>query len=112
MKDKHFLQKAWDAYVSHNRLEDSLFANLSPVVQESWQRSRSFQVDPFQETGPLRYQADELVTLQRRNQDLIDISVPLMMRIYHLVRGSDFVVTLCDQHGVLMKVIGDIAHGC
>lgn len=107
MKDKQFLQKAWDAYVSHNRLEDSLFAGLSPVIQAYWQRSQAYHVDPFQATGPLRYQRDELTRLQLENQDLIDISIPLMMRIYNLVRGSEFIVTLCDKHGVLLKVIGD-----
>lgn len=107
MKDKQYLQAAWHAYVSGPSLDDPLFADLSPVVLDSWQRSRTYQVDPLQETGPIRYQQDALADLQLQNGDLIEISIPLMMRLYNLVRGSGFIVTLCDRHGVLLKVIGD-----
>lgn len=103
------LQGAWEAYVLHGLRNHPLVSDLSPVVTESWQRSRAFDVNPLQETGTVRFRQQDLTDLQLRNQDLIEISIPLMMRIYNLVRGSGFVVTLCDKQGVLLKVIGDDA---
>ncbi|RFU66762.1 sigma-54-dependent Fis family transcriptional regulator [Peribacillus glennii] len=95
----------WEMFVK----EGKFHPEADPVVERSWVRSRNFNVDPFQTVGKGRLSIRQFNELIRRKQDLIKISLPMMNTLYSLVKGSGFLVILCDENGCLMKVIGDDA---
>ncbi len=84
-------------------IDGQLDDRLDRIVQDSWQRSKRYQVDPFQPKGKL---AGNKVLSEKQLQ-LIEIASPLMEGLYSIVKGSGFLVILCDGDGILAKVIGD-----
>ncbi|MGG5252474.1 sigma-54-dependent Fis family transcriptional regulator [Neobacillus sp. SM06] len=103
MKEKERLQQMWELYVK----EGTLHSDLDPVIKNSWIRSKKNNVDPFQTTGTEKLSTRRLEQRLQERSKLIAISLPLMEALYSLVRGSGFLVVLCDEKGYLLKVIGD-----
>ncbi|KXG42998.1 sigma-54-dependent Fis family transcriptional regulator [Tepidibacillus infernus] len=103
MRDKEQLKKIWEEFVYEGKQAPA----LNEIVRESWLRSLSLGVDPFQEKGKDVLPKHELQRLQKYNHSLIETSLPLMDSLYSIVKGSDFLVILCDKDGRLIKVIGD-----
>lgn len=103
MLEKEKLQQMWELFISKNELHPS----MDPVIKKSWLRSKGHQVDPFQRTGAKKLPDQSLQLILHEKKELIRISLPLMESLYSLVRGSGFLVVLCDEKGNLLKVIGD-----
>ncbi|PLR79169.1 sigma-54-dependent Fis family transcriptional regulator [Bacillus sp. V3-13] len=93
----------WEMFVK----EGKLHSDLDPVVKSSWLRSKINKVDPFQDSGTEKLSDHELKLLAEKKKELIQISLPLMNTLHSLVKGSGFLVILCDENGYLLKVIGD-----
>ncbi|XJZ29000.1 sigma-54-dependent Fis family transcriptional regulator [Bacillota bacterium Lsc_1132] len=93
----------WELFVK----EGTLHPDLDPVIKNSWIRSKKNKVDPFRTAGAEKLSAQRLEQLLQEKQRLIRISLPLMKTLYSLVKGSGFLVVLCDERGYLLKVIGD-----
>ncbi|PLR80177.1 sigma-54-dependent Fis family transcriptional regulator [Bacillus canaveralius] len=102
MKEKE-LHHMWEMFVKDARLH----CDLDPIVKSSWLRSKMNKVDPYQATGKEKLSEHELKLLVEKKRELIQISLPLMNTLYSLVKGSGFLVILCDESGYLLKVIGD-----
>ncbi|PLR83847.1 sigma-54-dependent Fis family transcriptional regulator [Bacillus sp. V33-4] len=102
MKEKE-LHHMWEMFVKDERLH----CDLDPIVKSSWLRSKMNKVDPYQATGKEKLSEHELKLLAEKKRELIQISLPLMNTLYSLVKGSGFLVILCDESGYLLKVIGD-----
>lgn len=103
MKDKEQLKVAWENFMFHHQLDP----NLNELVKQSWIRSISYKVDCLQSEGPVVIPSGKLAEIVREKQDLLAISLPLMESLYSFVKGSGFLVILCDENGHLLKVIGD-----
>ncbi len=103
MKDKCKLQTAWERFVSDKVLDPE----LNPIIAKSWIRSHSYGVDPNKRQGAEPLKSSELNERLGKNKELVTSSLPLMDQLYSFVRSSDFMVTLCDPDGYLLKVIGD-----
>jgi PAS domain S-box-containing protein len=93
----------WNTFVTC----EELHPDLVPVVRRSWIRSKNYGVDPLQTKGKGHLSDQALKTLLNKKRGLIEISLPLMSTLYSLVKGSGFLVILCDESGYLLKVIGD-----
>lgn len=91
------VKKMWKRFIFENELTDK----LSPIVKDSWIRSNQWKVDPFQPYGHIKKIQME------RYKSLIDWSAPLMEGLYSIVKGSGFLVILCNEKGQLLKSIGD-----
>ncbi|MGG4012776.1 sigma-54-dependent Fis family transcriptional regulator [Bacillus smithii] len=91
------VKELWKRFIFENELDDE----LSPIVKESWIRSKKWKVNPFQAFGPIKKIEIE------RYQSLIDWAMPLMEGLYSIVKGSGFLVILCNEKGQLLKSIGD-----
>ncbi|RAK18243.1 PAS domain S-box-containing protein [Anoxybacillus vitaminiphilus] len=91
------VKEMWKRFI----FENELAAELSPIVKDSWIRSKKWKVDPFQPYGHIKKIETE------RYKKLIDWSTPLMEGLYSIVKGSGFLVILCNEKGQLLKSIGD-----
>ena len=101
--EKERLQQMWELFVK----KGTLHPDLNPVIKKSWTRSRENNVDPFRTTGTEKLSTQRLEQRLQERRELIAISLPLMEALYSLVKGSGFLVVLCDEQGYLLKVIGD-----
>lgn len=105
MKNQELLRTMWEMFVK----EGKFHLETDPVVKGSWVRSKQYKVDPFQKVGKESLSGDALQALLKKKNELIQISLPLMNTLYSLVKGSGFLVILCNESGYLLKVIGDEA---
>nr|WP_027415948.1 sigma-54-dependent Fis family transcriptional regulator [Aneurinibacillus terranovensis] len=80
---------------------------LDPLVKESWQRSLFYEVDPFQKKGKRILTCSQLKQIKKENDEFFSISLSVMESLYSFVKGSGFLVILCNENGFLIKVIGD-----
>ncbi|MEQ2527449.1 sigma 54-interacting transcriptional regulator [Bacillaceae bacterium CLA-AA-H227] len=80
-------------------------ADFLSMIQRSWDRSRSYNVNPDVKKGKV-YETRKQQSVQE-NAELISTCLPLMKDIYQLVMGTGFIVVLCDAEGLLLKTIGD-----
>ncbi|MBS4208221.1 sigma-54-dependent Fis family transcriptional regulator [Bacillus sp. FJAT-50079] len=93
----------WEDFVYEGRLHEE----VKFEVREAWLRSKAYGVDPHVKIGQALLSASELAALQMQNEELILMAMPLMENLYSIVKGSGFLVILCDENGYLMRVIGD-----
>ncbi|PWI57452.1 sigma-54-dependent Fis family transcriptional regulator [Sulfoacidibacillus thermotolerans] len=107
VKDESILKKAWDRFVRSEEVNGPWERTVDAAIFSSWQRSRAYGVDPWQIQGARCLSPEEIQHKKHAYRELIEISIPLMEQLYDLVKGSGFMVTLCDQNGILIKVIGD-----
>jgi sigma-54 dependent transcriptional regulator, acetoin dehydrogenase operon transcriptional activator AcoR len=91
------VKEMWKRFIFKNELSEE----LSPIVKESWIRSNKRKVDPFQPYGHIKK------IEMKWYKSLIDWALPLMEGLYSIVKGSGFLVILCNEKGQLLKSIGD-----
>lgn len=91
------VKEMWKRFIFQNEIDE----RLSPIIRDSWIRSKKWKVDPFQRHGRIKKIEAE------RYKNLIDWSMPLMEGLYSIVKGSGFLVILCNEKGQLLKSIGD-----
>ncbi|PLT29881.1 sigma-54-dependent Fis family transcriptional regulator [Peribacillus deserti] len=103
MADQELLSRKWENFVKTGELDPE----IDPIIRNSWIRSKKYEVDPFQTRGKGKLLLQDLEPLLQRKKELIQISFPLMNMLYSLVKGSGFLVVLCDENGYLLKVMGD-----
>jgi len=101
---KEQIERAWKNYVERGIIDDNI---VRPIIQRSWKRCRSLNVDPYDGRGAVFLAEDELRKRRIRRKEVIEIAEPLMKSLYQLVKGSGFVVILGDEEGFLLEVIGD-----
>jgi sigma-54 dependent transcriptional regulator, acetoin dehydrogenase operon transcriptional activator AcoR len=103
LRDKERLKTIWEKFVYYNQIDP----NLDELVKQSWLRSVFYGVNPHQEKGKKILSPKQLERCLRDKSDLLRISLPLMQSLYTLVQGSGFLVILCDENGLLLKMLGD-----
>jgi transcriptional regulator of acetoin/glycerol metabolism len=103
LKDRTQLEETWKRLVFGKELDPE----LDPIVKESWQRSLFYKVDPFRKTGKRTLTCSQLNQVKKTNADFFSISLSVMENLYSFVKGSGFLVILCNESGFLIKVIGD-----
>jgi sigma-54 dependent transcriptional regulator, acetoin dehydrogenase operon transcriptional activator AcoR len=97
------LQESWTRYIDEETVDAQL---VRREVADSWQRCRSFRIDPFRPTGGSGNSLHLRERLQKK-QHLIRVAQPFMDDLYKLVKGSGFQVVLTDEFGFLLQVVGD-----
>ncbi|MFX4262227.1 sigma-54-dependent Fis family transcriptional regulator [Pelotomaculum propionicicum] len=108
------LRNAWKSFVNGDKKD---ITTVRPVIQKSWERCQLLGVNPYQKKVPKVLGSEALKKLIYKNMDWLKIAFPVVESLYKFVAGSGFVVTVADQNGYLLKVIGEtevveaIAHG-
>lgn len=50
MKKREYVKQCWKRFIFENKLDEK----LSPIVKDSWIRSKEMEVDPFQRYGQIK----------------------------------------------------------
>ena len=79
---------------------------VSEIIKESWERCRAFGVDREHGKGK-RVSEPEMDEIFKKNEGLMSVAIPLMKRMYQVVKGSGFSVMLTDGNGYMLETIGD-----
>lgn len=113
-----------EGYPSHDRIKQSWYsfiqggsagADVREEVVQSWKRCRDAELSPYL-TVTNKVDGEVLQKLLERNAELIATAKPLIDSLYQFLAASGFVVSLCDQDGILLYIVGDdeaisAAHG-
>ncbi|MEH7379041.1 sigma 54-interacting transcriptional regulator [Bacillus sp. JJ1533] len=97
MKSLKNYKENWEQFI----YEDDLAPTINPIVKLSWLRSKKMGIDPFRTYGTIKSLDHE------KYKELVSIATPLTEGLYSIVAGSGFMVILCNEHGQLLKVMGD-----
>ena len=103
MKEERSLRRSWEYFVQKGVLDPG----VDTLVGDSWKRSSAFGVNPKRTVGARCLSTTDLEACTRQRADFIAIAMPLMHHLYELLQGSGFMVTLCNESGILLRVIGD-----
>ena len=98
------LYEQWKNYVSGKPVSEFI---ISSTILDSWDRCRENNVSPYLNRVPVVLDDDVLAEILKKNEELIDISLPFMKNLYSLVVGSGFLVALFDADGYMLKLVGD-----
>lgn len=80
---------------------------IHKYICQSWERSRQYKVDPFKRTNTDVLDEDEFNLVLKKNQTLLDFAIPSMEDISEFTKDSNFCIALCDNNGIILKMIGD-----
>jgi len=103
LEKKEKIEQAWKNFIINGKTESGV---VRDVILESWIRSRSFNIDPIKISKSIISTNELAIKIQRRKK-LIGITRPYMQNLYSFVKGSGFLVILCDEQGFILELIGD-----
>ncbi len=98
------LYAEWKKYISGTPVSEFI---ISSTILDSWDRCRENNVNPYLTRVPVVLDDYELAEILKKNEELIDISLPFMKNLYGLVVGSGFLVALFNADGYMLKLVGD-----
>jgi PAS domain S-box-containing protein len=98
------LTAEWEQFISHGRVKSDI---IRPEILESWQRCYEAGVDPYDGSSHLILTQPELEQLQSNHAELIETAWHFMVKLYEFVAGSGFIVLLSEEHGYIVKSVGD-----
>jgi PAS domain S-box-containing protein len=103
LAERQQIAKAWDSFTKTGTIKTG---NVRKIIYESWKRSRDFGLNPYELSKPI-ISSNELNEKIASHKELIEIAQPHMENLFHFVKGSGFLVILCDEQGYILKLIGD-----
>lgn len=106
MKSKEYdhTKEAWLEFIETGDVKEN---QVRPIILDSWKRSRTFGVNPYQGHGCKFLGSKELERLQQNNKDLMEVSYPFLEKIYSFLKGSGFLIMLTDSNGYILQEFGD-----
>ncbi|MDQ5987048.1 MAG: Acetoin dehydrogenase operon transcriptional activator AcoR [Syntrophus sp. SKADARSKE-3] len=93
----------WKKFINGMPINDLI---VSPVVSESWERSKRNGVDPYLKELPV-IDEERIREVLSHNKELIEISQPYMKNLHSFVQGSGFIVGLSDVNTYMLEILGD-----
>lgn len=79
---------------------------VRPVILESWQRSYEYGL-PFDRATKSVIPPEEVQRRVAERQALCNVAWPVMEELYDFTTGSGFILTLTDEEGYVLKILGD-----
>lgn len=101
---KSDINKAWLEYIDGGNINSQV---VRAEVIESWQRSSSYQVNPYQEKVDDILRLSKLKSIREQNELLISHAEPRMKELAKSLFSSDAVVTMSDSNGVIINTFGN-----
>lgn len=98
------LKARWQNFINSGQVNSG---DVRQDILKSWYRCKELNINPYQTTVINVLPVNELKLRQQANCDLIDVSLPIMNKLYSFVTGSGFIVSLADSVGYLLKILGD-----
>lgn len=98
------LQDSWNNFIEGKSVNTG---EVRQIILDSWHNSVKNGISPFQKKVNRVSTEKEIIYNENLNRDLIDLSLPVMENLYKFVAGSGFTVTLIDNKGIILKIVGD-----
>ena len=102
-KDEDIIKK-WGLFVSEGILNKK---GLRDIISKSWERSRSYGIDPFKNDFFIELTEEELKKKYNEFLPLLETAKPFMQTLYNLIQNSDFMIRLTDRDGYVLEHIGE-----
>ncbi|MGI6488034.1 MAG: sigma-54-dependent Fis family transcriptional regulator [Syntrophomonadaceae bacterium] len=102
-KPRNDRNQAWKNFIEEGYVDPIV---VSPEVADSWGRSVSAGVHPFETEVPVLTES-ELKYRREKHHDLLEIAIPLMEDLHRLNSGAGFVIILSDIDGYIIHMVGD-----
>ena len=103
---KHNIAQSWRTFVQEDCAIVQNDEHVRKVVYDSWVRSRKYKVDP-QKIITKTISRSELESVLRKKEKLISVAKPYMESLYSFIKGFNFVVSLSDENGYVIHMLGD-----
>lgn len=103
MAEQDDLTNIWECFINNEKMDQYLLP--SPIIS-SWRRSSELKVDPLMRVLDLSAAPDFQERLSSKKQ-LLDVAIPYITKFYKIVEQSDFVLSIFDEKGLLLEIIGD-----
>lgn len=79
---------------------------VTPDIKDSWLRSKSYGLDPYQRMEQKVLTPKELQDRLKENETLVTISIPFMENLHRFVDETKFIVSLFDHEGIVLVITG------
>jgi transcriptional regulator of acetoin/glycerol metabolism len=98
------IMAAWEKFLSGNTMPQDAVRRM---VEDSWRRCLDQGVSPIRTSAPLVADDESLNSLQRRNAELMEAAMPVMVQAREFLSESATMMILTDPDGVILSVEGD-----
>lgn len=99
------IYRSWEKFINSFEIEPYV---IRPLLANSWHRCLRMKVDPYAPLGELRLlSSQQLEKRIKRRKKLIDAAIPFMSQLYSFVKGTDSLVCLADDQGMILDVLRD-----
>lgn len=99
------IYRSWEKFINNFELEPYV---IRPLVANSWHRCVRMKVDPQATLCELRLLSQQQVNKRlKRRQKLVDAAMPFMTQLFNFVQGSETLVCLADDNGMILDVLKD-----
>ncbi len=102
-EEKSLLRAGWKDFIEHGKSP----IGIDPIIVQSWQRSRDWNVDPFLSGNCCMLSKSELSARLKQNKVMLDTIKPFMRDLYRALYGTGYMVFLTDADGWVLHAIGD-----
>ncbi|MGB3367403.1 MAG: PAS domain-containing protein, partial [Acidaminobacteraceae bacterium] len=96
--------EAWENFIVKDKIDSGV---LRKKIVESWIRSKSYSVDPYDNSVEVELGAQELKKRSLAFKPILDIALPFMETIYKAVGESGMIVRFTDGDGYVLECFGD-----
>ena len=94
---------AWSRWVQEEGLD---LRQIREEVAKSWQRCRTYRMNPLQDSGG-GLPHEKLQERLDHKRPLVTTALPFLNDLYAFAKSSGFQITLTDESGVVLEVMGD-----
>ncbi|MHB9093407.1 MAG: sigma-54-dependent Fis family transcriptional regulator [Eubacteriales bacterium] len=99
------INRSWEKFINNFEIEPYV---IRPLIANSWHRCLRMKVDPLTPLCELRLLSQLQVEKRiKRRKKLIDAAIPFMTHLYNFVKGTDTLVCLADDNGMILDVFRD-----
>ncbi len=102
-QEKGRLMAVWERFL----IEHQLPANLRPVVQDSWRRCKTMQLDPTLKQVPLETDATQIEQRQHGYANVQKTVRSLLQQTGERLGASNHLILFADPSGLILDVAGD-----
>jgi len=99
------IYRSWEKFIKNFEIEPYV---IRPLIANSWHRCLRMKVDSSHALCDLRLlSAQQIEKRIKRRKKLIDVAMPFMTHLYNFVKGSDTLVCLADDQGMILDILRD-----
>ena len=104
-RDEAVVMAAWASFLSGDERPAEA---LRALVDASWQRCLSAQVDPRARSAPQPLSDADLFLLRERQRELLEASAPVMACAHDFLAETGTLMALADTHCTILSTEGDL----